>query len=191
MNTTSAEIAEKSEKTIEQQAIKMDNVQVFNLDLEAPDTLKKYMPWGQKEFGNDQDISFTTAATAIPNVKENDLIWMRLEGLYYLSRIKNIRLHGNSEENESGNEVCTVDVYDFIYIGTFHEIPRIVQEPFRCSTPSINNNLAILTTAIYNAKRGTKIYETRALPREDLFTQMLTEVDLGDVICLYLQMEKQ
>lgn len=189
MRAMRAEIAEKYEKTMGQQTIKMDNVQVFNLYLETPDTLKKYMPWGQKEFGNDQGISFTVAGML--DGKENDLIWMRLKGLYYLSRIKNIRHHENSEENESANEVCTVDVYDFIYIGTFHEIPRIIQEPFRCSTPSIKNNLAVITTAIYNAKRGTKIYETRALPREDLLTQMLTELDLEDVICLYLQLEKQ
>ena len=183
---------------MENQPIKVEGVQVFAWagpgswePPQEPNEKHHCIQWRQYGFKNEQD--FSSAIATMRSVKENDLIWIRTSKFNYLSRVKSNRHNNSFEAFESATIVPMVDVYDFIKIGYWVELPGFVQ--WQTDHPAATfkriEDIEKITTAIYNSFKGEDIYETKSFSRIDWFTKMLSPYqDIEDIVGLYLQHEK-
>ena len=152
-----------------------------------PNSIEECIQLGQKEYS---DKGFNRAIAAMKNIKENDLIWTRKGGVYYISRVKSTWRYDDTEEYRNADIINYIYVHDFIKIGTVDEIPGKVQRSFIPSaTLQRVYDISNITTALYNYKSGTDIYLTQNVCREDLLN-ILSPEDIEEIVCLYLQVEE-
>ena len=125
------------------------------------------------------------------DIKENDLIWMRNKGLYYLARIKHESNWSFNNSNEALlNDACNqISNVEWICIGDESEIPGALSTSFIGGfTLQKIKKAGILeySELIYDIKSKDKFkYNRRIELNEDSFYSLITPSDCEDLLYIY------
>lgn len=136
--------------------------------------------------------SYGSVRRLIEDLRPNDLIWMRHEGIYYLARIcENSKWQFKNDPELHEKDVCNqVDRIEWIRIGDESEVPGGLTTAFiRGSTLQRINKPGILeySELIYNtkAKDSFKYDRTITLDKENFYS-LLSPSDCEDLLYVYL-----
>ena len=136
---------------------------------------------------------FSTTLNCLGNMKENDLVWTRCDGIYYLCRVKSGWEYDFSEQADDFDMHQIARVYDFVEIGTEENVPRNVLNSFRGTLNQIYN-VDELSMYLYDYYSKNKIYAgdypNIENKKEDTFLSMTSPKEMECIVALYLQKEK-
>ena len=136
--------------------------------------------------------AFSSAINRIGEMKENDLVWTRHDGVYYICKVKNTWRYDNSTDNVYHDIVNIVDVDDFVEVGTVDKVPGKVVNSFKPSATVQriwSDYIKNLSMHIYNTKLGVNYYPKISLSPTNTLDALQAE-DVEEIVCLYLQLNK-
>lgn len=126
------------------------------------------------------------------DIKENDLIWIRTNGIYYLGRVteKSRWIFNNSQlayDLDASNQITNIEWHK---IGDESAVPgAITTALIRGHTLQRINKIGVLefSQILYNEKAGSAFYSDVQLENSsDMFYSLLSPDDCEDLLCLWL-----
>lgn len=163
------------------------------------DTIKTFDDYSEfvKKFGIYKSKVDENVIRLHSEIEENDLVWIRSGGIYYLGRVtKNSRwIYNNSQEAlelDASNQYTEIEWHR---IGDENDIPGAVATSFirgktfqRIHKPGVSE----LSKWIYNEKSGNNLYKGKDIksnePYEEFYSLLSTD-DCEDLLCLWLYSE--
>lgn len=126
------------------------------------------------------------------SIKENDLVWMRTDGIYYLGRVteKSHWIFNNSQlayDLDASNQITNIEWYK---IGDESDVPgAITTAHIRGHTLQRINKQGVLeySQLVYNQKADRGVYPDVQIQKDpDTFYSLLSPDDCEDLLCLWL-----
>lgn len=154
----------------------------------APASIKECEEKGREQYPSRR--GFVAALHALKEIKVDDLVWTRHNGIYYLCRVLSGWKYNCDNAHIYEDVVNYVDV-EFCEAGTVEVLPGKIVNSFRASAAlqRIRNDGCLqYSEHLYNALTGTPHYPDRAAKEELL--DFLQPEDVEEVVSLYLQLEK-
>jgi len=153
-----------------------------------PRNFDEYLSLGEKEYGNK---GWRTAANAIgKRMKTDDLVWMRdFFGVYYLGKIDGGWEYGDGDENTQA-DIVNVRRCRFFRVGT--SVTGKIVNCFRPSAtvqPILDRTAKLFSVLTYNRVANVNVHFDG--PSDVDIFGLLSDVDLEDVVGLYLQHKKR
>lgn len=139
------------------------------------------------EFSNKYPGESFSSIHAMSKMKADDLIWTRLDGVYYLCRVKEPLWL----ENVFPNDHKKVGVYNYVgaewhKVGTEDTVPGKVISSFRATrTVQAVGHVEEISKLIYNKMTGPD-YDSIDESKID-FWNVISDKDVEDIVLLYLQ----
>lgn len=151
-----------------------------------------------KKLGMQQYINekgFIRSINVFKIIKEDDLIWVRYNGIFYICRVLSKWKYENSIEHSKADIVNIIDV-EFVEVGTIENVPGKVVNSFRARSTiqhvghGLENNATLMATMkLYNNITKKKYYDIKPIIKDDILDMFLYE-DMEEIVSLYLQVKK-
>ena len=158
-----------------------------------PKSLEENEKLGRLQYPNRKGL--IQVIHSMKEIKNDDLIWTRNQGIYYLCRVMETWHYGDTVEHRR-NDLLNILGVEFIKVGTVDKVPGKVVNSFRARSaiqrihgsdekhPSLE-----ASKRIYNEMSGKLYYNVTPKIKENVLELLLPE-DMEEVISLYLQIEK-
>lgn len=170
-----------SKPLLSQAIVDRNNIITFQ---EYSDFLKKYGIYGGSVNSNVNRFYY--------DIKENDLIWVRFGGIYYLGRVTEDSCWEYNKSQlafdlDASNQITNIEWYE---IGDESDVPgAIVTALIRGKTLQRINKDGVkeYSQLLYNEKAKKIIYSDAKLEKTaDTFYNLLSTDDCEDLLCLWL-----
>lgn len=158
-----------------------------------PKTMDDYLLMAKAIYPKDRGLVVST--NAFSNMKIDDLIWTRSNGIYYICRVIGGWKYSNNEDNFKADIPNTI-ACEFVEIGSIENVPGKVINAFRARSTvqriwgeSKEANTALeMSKMLYNRIKKTKFYDIKPIQKENFLSLLLPE-DVEEIIFLYLQLK--
>ena len=144
-----------------------------------------------------KDTGCKKLINALSEMKENDLVWTRCGGNYYLCRVKSGWEYCSSEQANEFDMHQIAKVYDYVKIGAEDKIPTKVLNSFRSplTLQKIDSDIICkLSKHLYNKNKKTNEYIYKDARNfeigEETFFEFVHPKEMECLVALYLQKEK-
>lgn len=151
--------------------------------------LEEYERLGRLEYSGDPE--YINTVNVYKKLKNDDLIWVRNEGVYYLCRIIGPWFYNGGEENIN-HDIYSGFPVEVLKVGTIDKVPGAIVNNFMISRtiqPTLNDHAISSSKSIYNTIIGFNYYNSDEKRKEGIFSLLLAE-DVEEIISLYLQLKK-
>ena len=152
-----------------------------------PKSKEEYLKLGEKKYG---DLSWRKASNIVLSLMQiDDLVWFRdFSGTYYLARVRGDWKYKDAPENQQADlfNVRDAEIYK---VGT--SVAGRIINSFRASATVqriLGETVSSFSQIVYNRLCSHRFYKPK-VKSQDIF-DLLSDVDLEDVVGLYLQLKK-
>lgn len=149
-----------------------------------------------RKYANDAYSSYDSVERLAREIQENDMIWMRMGGRYYLARVK----AGSHWRFNNDPEAVTLDAcnqltdIEWLCAGDESEVPGALTTAFirgstlqRVHKPGIRE----YSELIYNKKTASAFkYPTHIDLTKEIFYSLISPSDCEDLLCMWLYKTK-
>jgi len=154
----------------------------------CPATKQQYLQMAEKRYGN---ISWRRAANAFVNrIELDDLVWTRdFAGMYYLGKVDGEWMYND------GDCYRSADIVNIRKASLFRIGSSVAGKIVACFRPSAtiqeidDETVRLFSMIIYNRSSQTEYFEVQKSSATTNIFSLLSDVDLEDVVGLYLQSE--
>jgi len=129
------------------------------------------------------------AVNAMCSMQVNDLIWTRVDGIYFLCKVTGLWVNSKPEGKHYDFDVSNYVNVEWLRVGREDEIPGHVISSFRPAAAVQNvKNVEEISKYIWNQSKGSNDYDINNEGRN--IWDALSDKDIEEIVLLYLQIEK-
>lgn len=141
-----------------------------------------------KSYPNNPTPGFK-AINAMSQMKVDDLIWTRLNGVYYLCRVTDLWVNSKPTDEHDAYDISNYISAEWCEIGLEHNVPgRIVNSFTPSSSAQQIRYVEVISRYIWNKYTGTNHYEI-VKPKISIWS-LLSAEQTEEIVLLYLQKVK-
>lgn len=130
------------------------------------------------------------AVNAVRQMNLNDLIWTRLEGIYYLCRVTGLWKDSRPDKTHYSLDISNYVNVEWLKIGTEDLVPGKVVSSFRpAASAQCINGVEEITAYLWNKYSKTDKYE-RTSEKMDIWNVLSAE-SIEELVLLYLQVKEK
>lgn len=155
------------------------------------DTFEEYCELAENYYGNDSSY-YSNLYRFVKELKKNDIIWIRNNGIYYCARItEKTKWHFDNSNTARNYDACnTITNVDWIKIGDEGEVPSALTTAFiRGKTLQKINKEGVIkySQIIYNQKSNDDFkYNINIELNQDTFYNLISPSDCEDLLYFWL-----
>ena len=168
--------------------------EIPQVEREAIKTFEDFDKYAKEEYD-----SYSSVTRLARDVDENDLIWMRYEGKYYLARVKadsqwRFAADQESRELDLSNQLTNIDWYPASENADESSVPGVVTTAFikgstfqRIKKSGLEEYSQMLYNHIKDPERDSYLYPRPNISLQEAdFFNLLQPSDLEDILCMWL-----
>jgi hypothetical protein len=127
------------------------------------------------------------AVNAIRNMRLDDLIWTRLDGIYYLCKVRELWRDLIPTDTDKEYDIPNHVKVDWLKVGTEDTVPGKVISSFR-SPAAVQkvHDVDLLFKAIWNEKSGCDYFSLEEFNEGELWNALTSEM-IEEIVFIYLQ----
>ena len=152
--------------------------------IDSEDAIRK-----EAEQYNDRATAGLKAVNAMRSMQLNDLIWARVNGIYYLCKVTGLWINRKAEGKHYDLDVSNYVNVEWLTVGMEDLIPGHVISSFRPAAAAQKiKNVEAISKYIWNKIKELNEYEIKN-ERLNIW-ELLSDKDIEEVVLLYIQIEK-